>query len=71
MKDYDAKDVCIEVDGKQCFGFGGDFCLPKDNSKENQEMLLQDFKRRLSQPLAPDEEVFYNISHKKIPERGY
>lgn len=69
MKDYDAKDVYIEVDGKQCFGFGGHFYLPKDNSKENREALLQDFKRRLSRPL--DEAAFYNVSYKQIPERDY
>lgn len=72
MKDYDATHAWFEVDGKKIFELSDDyFSLGKDNSKENQEMLLQDFKRRLSQPLAPDEEVFYNISHKKIPERGY
>ena len=70
MKDYDAKDVYIEVDGKQYFGFSDDsFYLPKDNSKENREALLQDFKRRLSRPL--DEAAFYNVSYKQIPERDY
>lgn len=71
MNEFDATHAWLEVDGKQCFGFDGHFYLPKDNSKENREALLQDFKRRLSQPLAPDEVTFCNISYKQIPERDY
>lgn len=78
MNEYDAKHVSLEVNGKEIFGFSDDDCsfpddwsFPKDNSKENQAMLLQDFKRRLSQPLGPDEVPFFNISYKQIPERDY
>ena len=82
MKEYDAKDAWLEVDGKkvmnlningeQFYGFGDDdWYTPKDNSKENQAMLLQDFKRRLNQPLGSDEVTFFNISYKQIPERDY
>lgn len=35
-----------------------DWHLPKDNSNQNQAMLLQDFKRRLSQPLGSDKVAF-------------
>lgn len=82
MKDYDAKDAWLAVDGKKVmnlnindeefYGFDdSDFHFVKDNSKENREALLQDFKRRLSLPLAPDEVTFFNISYKQIPERDY
>lgn len=72
MNEYDAKHVSLEVNGKEIFGFSDDDCsFPKNNSKENQAMLLQDFKRRLSQPLGSDEVTFFNISYKQIPERDY
>lgn len=82
MKEYDAKDAWLELDGKkamnlnindeQFYGLGDDdWHLPKDNSNQNQAMLLQDFKRRLSQPLGPDEVPFFNISYKQIPEKDY
>lgn len=72
MIDFDATHAWLEVDGKKIFELSDDyFFLRKDNSKENQEMLLQDFKRRLSQTLAPDVVISYNTSYKKIPERDY
>lgn len=72
MKNYDAKDASFNIGGQEIYGFGDDkYYFPKDNSKENQAMLLQDFKRRLSQPLGPDEVPFFNISYKQIPERDY
>lgn len=71
MNEFDATHAWLEADGKQFFGFGGHFYLPKDNSKKNREALLQDFKRRLSQPWALDEVTFFNISYKQIPESDY
>lgn len=45
MKDYDAKDAWLVVNGKRIFGFGDiDFHLAKDNSKDNQKRLSEDFK---------------------------
>lgn len=34
MNEFDATHAWLEADGKQFFGFGGHFYLPKDNSKK-------------------------------------
>lgn len=49
MNEYDAKRVSIEVNGKEIWSWSNDeWCLPKDNSKENQDRLLEDFKMKES-----------------------
>ena len=59
-KDYDAKDAWLVIDGKRIFGFGDvDFHLAKDNSKENQDRLRDNFKYAQSEPIPtkPEDEV--------------
>lgn len=73
MNEYDAKRVSIEVNGKEIWGWGNDeWCLPKDNSKENQDRLLEDFKYKQSQPLPSKQAIrMWCIRHFHIPERDY
>lgn len=73
MKNYDAKDAWLVIDGKRIFGFGDDeWCLPKDNSKENQDRLLEDFKYKQSQPLPSKQAIpMWCIRHFHIPERDH
>lgn len=51
MNEYGAKRVSIEVNGKEIWGWSNDeWYLPKDNSKENQDRLLEDFKYKQRYP---------------------
>ena len=73
MKNYDAKDAWLVVDGKRIFGFGSvcgdvDFHLAKDNSKENQDRLRDNFKYAQSEPIPTKRAIeFYNIEYVPIP----
>ena len=83
MKEYDAKDAGLEVDGKkvmnlningeQFYGFGDDdWYTPKDNSKENQDRLLDDFKYAQSQPIPSKRvEILYNFERVQIPDKDF
>lgn len=73
MNEYDAKRVSIEINGKEIWSWDNDeWCLPKDNSKENQDRLLEDFKYKQSQPLPSKQAIrMWCIRHFRIPERDY
>jgi hypothetical protein len=67
MEDYDAKDAWLVVDGKRIFGLGSvDFHLAKDNSKENQDRLRDNFKYAQSEPIPTKRTIeFYVEVHFK------
>lgn len=73
MKDYDAKNISLEINGQELYGFGDpDFYFVKDNSKENQERLSEDFKYKQRQPLPSKQAIrMWCIRHFHIPERDY
>lgn len=73
MKNYDAKDAWLVIDGKRIFGFGDvDFNLAKDNSKENQDRLRDNFKYAQSEPIPTKRAiVFYNIEYVPIPHKDF
>lgn len=72
-KDYDAKDAWLVVDGKRIFGFGDiDFYLAKDNSKDNQKRLSEDFKYSQSQPIPSKRAInLYNVEYVQIPHKDF
>ena len=83
MKNYDAKDAWLVVDGKkvmnlnindeQFYGFGDvDWYLPKDNSKENQDRLRNNFKYAQSEPIPTKRAIdFYNIEYVPVPHKDF
>lgn len=73
MKNYDAKDAWLVVDGKRIFGFGSvDFHLAKDNSKENQDRLRDNFKYAQSEPIPAKRTIeFYNIEYVPVPHKDF
>lgn len=73
MKNYDAKDAWLVIDGKRIFGFGDvDFHLAKDNSKENQDRLRDNFKYAQSEPIPSKRKVIlYNFEYVQIPDKDF
>lgn len=82
-KDYDAKDAWLVVDGKkvmnlnindeQFYGLGDvDWHLPKDNSNQNRQRLLEDFKYKHCQPIPSKRKVIlYNFEYVQIPDKDF
>lgn len=79
MNEYDAKHVSIQVNGKEIFGFSDvgcsfpdDWSFPKDNSKENQERLLDNFKYAQSEPISSKRAInLYNVEYVQIPHKDF
>lgn len=73
MNEYDAKHVSLEVNGKEIFGFGDDDCsFPKNNSKENQKRLLDNFKYAQSEPISSKRAInLYNVEYVQIPHKDF
>lgn len=72
MNEYDAKRVSIEVNGKEIYGFGDDKYYTKDNSKENQDRLRDNFKYAQSEPIPAKQTIeFYNIEYIQIPHKDF
>lgn len=83
MKNYDAKDAWLVIDGKkvmnlnindeQFYGLGdADKYYTKDNSKENQDRLRDNFKYAQSEPIPAKRTIeFYNIEYVQIPHKDF
>lgn len=80
MKNYDAKDAWLVIDGKRIFAFGDDKYYTfgddkyytKDNSKENQDRLRDNFKYAQSEPIPTKRTIeFYNIKYVPIPHKDF
>ena len=72
MKNYDAKDAWLVIDGKRIFGFGDDKYYTKDNSKENQDRLRDNFKYAQSEPIPAKRTIeLYNIEYVQIPHKDF
>lgn len=72
MKNYDAKDASINIGGQEIYGFGDDKYYTKDNSKENQDRLRDNFKYAQSEPIPAKRTIeFYNIEYVQIPHKDF
>ena len=73
MKNYDAKDASINIGGQEIYGFGDDkYYFPKDNSKENQDRLRDNFKYAQSEPIPAKRTIeLYNIEYVQIPHKDF
>lgn len=72
MKNYDAKDAWLVIDGKRIFCFGDDKYYTKDNSKENQDRLRDNFKYAQSEPIPAKRTIeFYNTEYVQIPHKDF
>ena len=73
MKNYDAKDASVNIGGQEIYGFGDDkYYFTKDNSKENQDRLRDNFKYEQSEPIPTKRTIeFYNIEYVPIPHKDF
>lgn len=73
MKNYDAKDASFNIGGQEIYGFGDDkYYFSKDNSKENQDRLRDNFKYAQSEPIPTKRTIeFYNIEYVPIPHKDF
>ena len=73
MKNYDAKDASFNIGGQEIYGFGDDkYYFTKNNSKENQKRLLDNFKYAQSEPISSKRAInLYNVEYVQIPHKDF